>query len=119
MCLSVSLIASHRHFVQTSPITAKIKPLSFQEVNFHIYVKLTCPSHEGTQVADPSISAPDGGVGSTARTYRFKTRETAVGIYRIGALVGRRRGLDSLHNIKTFCTYHKPNQGFSVAQPAA
>jgi len=73
MSLTVSFIASHRHFVQTSPITVKIKPLSFQEVNFHKYVKLPCPSHEGTHVADLSISTSDGGEGSTARPDRFKT----------------------------------------------
>jgi len=71
--LTVSPIASHSHFVQTSPITVKIKPLSFLDVNFHKYVKLPCPSHEGTHVADLSISTPDGGDGSIARPYRFKT----------------------------------------------
>jgi hypothetical protein len=55
MSLAVSLIASHCHFVQTSPITVKIKPLSFQEVYFHKYVKLPCPNHESTQVANLNL----------------------------------------------------------------
>ena len=73
MSLTVSPIASHSHFVQTSPITVKIKPLSFLEVNFHKYVKLPYPSHEGTHAADLSITTPDGGEGSIARPDRFKT----------------------------------------------
>jgi hypothetical protein len=72
MSLTVSLIASHRHFVQTSPITVKIKPLSFQEVNFHKYVSYPVQTMKAHKKLI-SISAPDGGEGSTARPDRFKT----------------------------------------------